>query len=190
MILLIDNFDSFTYNLYHQLAGSQVTVLRNDAIDIAGIRSLNPEAIILSPGPGRPDDAGICLDVMRDLTGEYPILGVCLGHQALCQAFGATVTYAPELMHGKSSDITIDPTDALFQGLPSRITVARYHSLVADPATMPEELLVTAHADDGTIMAVTHRNAPTYGVQFHPESILTPHGQHMIDNFLAGALHD
>lgn len=188
MILLIDNFDSFTYNLYHQVAGTtdqDVTVVRNDAVSLADIRHLNPDAIIVSPGPGRPDDAGICLDVMRHLTGEYPILGVCLGHQALCQAFGGTITYAPELMHGKSSEITIDPKDALFMGMSSRITVARYHSLVADPDTLPPELTVTAHADDGTIMAVTHRDAPTYGVQFHPESILTTHGQHIIDNFLS-----
>lgn len=189
MILLIDNFDSFTYNLYHQVADrAPLKVVRNDAIDIAGIRSLNPDGIIVSPGPGRPEDAGICPQLMRELTGDYPILGVCLGHQAFCQVFGATITYAPELMHGKSSEITVDPSDELFHGLPERVTVARYHSLVVDPDTIPEELKVTARADDGTIMAVTHRDAPTFGVQFHPESILTNHGQQMVDNFLRRSL--
>lgn len=221
MILLIDNFDSFTYNLYHYVAGSPVLqqylqqggdgtgaagvvaaagtadaanstqavqVVRNDAVTLDDIRRLNPQAIILSPGPGRPENAGICPAVMRELTGEYPILGVCLGHQALCQVFGATITYADELLHGKASTITVDPTDQLFLGLPERVVVGRYHSLVADPATMPDELRITARADDGEIMAVTHVEHPTYGVQFHPESILTPQGQTMIDNFLQRSL--
>lgn len=221
MILLIDNFDSFTYNLYHYVAASPVLqqylqqggdgtgaagvvaaagtadaanstqavqVVRNDAVTLDDIRRLNPQAIILSPGPGRPENAGICPAVMRELTGEYPILGVCLGHQALCQVFGATITYADELLHGKASTITVDPTDQLFLGLPERVVVGRYHSLVADPATMPDELRITARADDGEIMAVTHVEHPTYGVQFHPESILTPQGQTMIDNFLQRSL--
>lgn len=207
MILLIDNFDSFTYNLYHFVAGSPVLqqyarqhhaeraesvpavqVVHNDAVTLADIRRRNPQAIILSPGPGRPENAGICPAIMRELTGDYPILGVCLGHQALCQAFGATITYADKLLHGKASTITVDPTDELFRGLPERVVVARYHSLVADPATMPEELRITARADDGEIMAVTHVKHPTYGVQFHPESILTPQGQTMIDNFLQRSL--
>lgn len=207
MILLIDNFDSFTYNLYHFVAGSPVLqqyarqhhaeraesvpavqVVHNDAVTLADIRRRNPQAIILSPGPGRPENAGICPAIMRELTGDYPILGVCLGHQALCQAFGATITYADKLLHGKASTITVDPTDELFRGLPERVVVGRYHSLVADPATMPEELRITARADDGEIMAVTHVKHSTYGVQFHPESILTPQGQTMIDNFLQRSL--
>lgn len=207
MILLIDNFDSFTYNLYHAVAGSPVLhaagtpaasppfasaiavqVVRNDALTVDDIRRLHPQAIIVSPGPGRPENAGICPAVMRQLTGEFPILGVCLGHQALCQAFGASITYASQLLHGKASTITVDPTDQLFLGLPERVVVGRYHSLVADPATMSAQLRITARADDGEIMAVTHVEHPTYGVQFHPESILTPQGQTMIDNFLQRSL--
>ena len=186
MILLIDNYDSFSYNLY-QLIGSidpEIQVVRNDKITIDEIRSLAPKALILSPGPGRPADAGICEEAIRELKGEIPIFGVCLGHQAICAAFGATVTYAKELMHGKQSEVTFDTESLLFKGCPKKAPVARYHSLAADPETMPDVLKVTAVTDDGEIMAVQHVEYPIYGVQFHPESIMTPDGKAMIQNFL------
>ena len=186
MILLIDNYDSFSYNLY-QLIGSidpEIQVVRNDKITIGEIRSLAPKALILSPGPGRPADAGICEEAIRKLKGEIPIFGVCLGHQAICAAFGATVTYAKELMHGKQSEVTFDTESLLFKGCPKKAPVARYHSLAADPETMPDVLKVTAVTDDGEIMAVQHVEYPIYGVQFHPESIMTPDGKGMIQNFL------
>ena len=188
MILLIDNYDSFSYNLY-QLIGElnpDIKVVRNDALGIDDIRKLNPSHIILSPGPGRPEDAGIIIDVVKELSGEYPILGVCLGHQAICAALGATVTYAKQLMHGKQSLVTFSADCPLFRGVPNNAKVARYHSLAADPATMPESLIVTAVTDDGEIMAVQHKDYPIYGVQFHPESIMTPDGKTMIRNFIKG----
>ncbi len=186
MILLIDNYDSFSYNLY-QLVGSitgDVRVVRNDGITIEGIRELSPDAIILSPGPGRPEDAGICVDVVKDLGMEFPILGVCLGHQAICHAEGATVTYAKHLMHGKQSVTSIDTRDPLFAGLGNRITVARYHSLAVDPSTMPGTLKVIATADDGDVMAVRSIEGCVYGLQFHPESIMTPDGRALMENFI------
>lgn len=192
MILLIDNYDSFSYNLY-QLVGSldpDITVIRNDEMNIEEIRELAPQRIILSPGPGRPEDAGLCIEVIKALAGEIPILGVCLGHQAICQAYGGTVTYAKELMHGKQDEIKINNKDTLFAGLPAVIRGARYHSLAVDSALMPEELAVTAFTEDGEVMAVSHKAHPIYGLQFHPESILTPEGNAIIKNFLGGKRHD
>lgn len=189
MILLIDNYDSFSYNLY-QLVGAiepDIRVIRNDELSVAQIRDLSPRRILLSPGPGRPEDAGIIQEVVTELGGEIPILGVCLGHQAICAAFGATIGYARELMHGKQSQVHLDPDCPLFRGCPVTIPVARYHSLAADPDTLPSCLQVTARTADGEIMAVQHRERPIFGVQFHPESILTPDGPAMLRNFLAGA---
>lgn len=188
MILLIDNYDSFSYNLY-QLVGEldpDIRVIRNDEMTVAEIRELKPSRIILSPGPGRPEDAGAIMDVAKELGAEIPILGVCLGHQAICAAYGATVTYAKQLMHGKQSVATLDTESMLFRGCPEKAPVARYHSLAADPQTMPDTLLVTAVTDDGEIMAVQHRDYPVYGVQFHPESILTPDGKQILKNFIKG----
>lgn len=188
MILLIDNYDSFSYNLY-QLIGTikpDIKVIRNDELSVAEIEALAPEAIILSPGPGRPADAGVCIELLRYLSGEIPVLGVCLGHQAICEAFGATITYAKTLMHGKSSKIKLDTGCPLFEGIPATVEGARYHSLAALEQTMPAELQVVARTEDGEIMAVKHRDYPVYGVQFHPESILTPQGRTLLINFLGG----
>ena len=187
MILLIDNYDSFSYNLY-QLIGElepDIRVIRNDELTVSEIEALEPDHIILSPGPGRPEDAGVIIDVARTLGREIPILGVCLGHQAICAAFGATITYAKQLMHGKQSIVRFDPECPLFKGLPETAPVARYHSLAADADTIPETLKVTARTLDGEVMAVQHVEQPVYGVQFHPESILTPDGRQMIKNFLS-----
>jgi anthranilate synthase component 2 len=186
MILLIDNYDSFSYNLY-QLIGSMepdIKVIRNDELTVEEIDALQPEMIVISPGPGRPEDAGVCVDVIRQLRGKYPILGVCLGHQAICLAYGAVVTYAKKMMHGKQSRITVDPIDPAFKGLPKDAPVARYHSLAADPETIPESLIVTARADDGEIMAVMSKDGMVHGLQFHPESIMTPDGEKMMRNLL------
>ena len=186
MILLIDNYDSFSYNLY-QLIGSidqDIRVIRNDSMTVGEIDSLRPSAIIISPGPGRPEDAGICVKLVRELRGKYPILGVCLGHQAICKAYGATVTYAKKLMHGKQSVVTVVAPDTMFEGLPEEMRVARYHSLAADRDTLPDDLLVTAVADDGEVMAVVSKDGMVHGVQFHPESIMTPDGRKMMENFL------
>ena len=186
MILLIDNYDSFSYNLY-QLVGEidpDIKVIRNDAMSVEKIRALRPERIILSPGPGRPEDAGITVQAARELGKDIPTLGVCLGHQAICAAFGATVTYAKELMHGKQSDVKFDLSSPLFRGCPEIAPVARYHSLAADPATIPECLKITARTLDGEVMAVQHKDYPIFGVQFHPESILTPDGKTMLENFI------
>ncbi len=187
MVLLIDNYDSFSYNLY-QLIGEiepDIHVIRNDEMTVEKIREMAPDRIIISPGPGRPENAGIIIDVIKELGGEVPILGVCLGHQAICAAFGATITYAKTLMHGKQSDTEFDGDCLLFKGCPQKAPVARYHSLAADAATMPECLEVTAITSDGEIMGVSHRSKPIYGVQFHPESILTPDGRQMLKNFLS-----
>mgnify|MGYP001664119910 CR=1 FL=1 len=185
MILLIDNYDSFSYNLY-QLVGAidpDIRVIRNDELRIEEIDALHPARIILSPGPGRPEDAGVLIDVVKTLSPRIPTLGVCLGHQAICAAFGATVTYAKELMHGKQSLVHFDTSSRLFQNCPKTAPVARYHSLAADAATMPDCLKVTAVTDDGEIMAVQHTDYPIYGVQFHPESIMTPNGKTMLVHF-------
>ena len=187
MTLLIDNYDSFSYNLV-QLVGEldpDVKVIRNDEMTLEEIRALRPHRVILSPGPGRPEDAGITMEAARELGKDCPVLGVCLGHQAICAAFGATVTYAKALMHGKQSEAVFDPDCPLFRGCPAAAPVARYHSLAADPDTMPDVLKVTARTEDGEVMAVEHRDLPVYGVQFHPESILTPHGRTMLKNFLS-----
>lgn len=187
MIVLIDNYDSFSYNLY-QLVGSiraDIKVIRNDRITVEELESMKPEAIILSPGPGRPADAGICIETIRKLGSRIPVFGVCLGHQAICEAYGAQVSYAKELMHGKVSDIHVDTESTLFRNMKETFPVGRYHSLAAVKETMPEELRVTAVTDDGEIMAVEHRTYPVYGVQFHPESILTPDGRQMMENFFA-----
>ncbi len=188
MVLLIDNYDSFSYNLF-QLIGEiepDIRVIRNDEMTVEEIRELKPDHIILSPGPGRPENAGVMIDVIRTLGKEIPILGVCLGHQAICAAFGATVTYARELMHGKQSIARFDRTCLLFRDCPETAPVGRYHSLAADPDTLPAELHVTAVTVDGEIMAVEHTDYPVYGLQFHPESILTPDGRSMLINFLQG----
>lgn len=186
MIALIDNYDSFSYNLYQLLAsaGAELEVFRNDALGVDELAALRPEAVVLSPGPGRPADAGICEDVVRGLSGVVPILGVCLGHQAICEALGATVTYAPQIMHGKSSLAQVDRTCPLFARVESPTRVGRYHSLVADDATLPACLRVVARTDDGEVMAVQHAEHPTFGLQFHPESILTADGRAMAEGFL------
>lgn len=186
MILLIDNYDSFSYNLY-QLIGSiepDIRVIRNDACTVEEIESMNPAAIVLSPGPGKPADAGICISVIRHFAGRIPILGVCLGHQAICEAFGGTVSYAKELMHGKQKEIHQIGKNKMFQGIPTVFPAARYHSLAAIRETLPQELIVTAESEDGEVMAVEHRDYPIYGLQFHPESVMTPDGKIMIENFL------
>ncbi len=186
MILIIDNYDSFTYNLF-QLIGTitpDIKAVRNDAYTVDEIRNMNPDAIVLSPGPGKPSEAGICEDIVKELGKEIPILGVCLGHQAICEAFGGTVAHAKELMHGKQSETDLDIESAMFKGLPKRAKVARYHSLALLPETLPECLKVTATADDGEIMAVEHKEYPIYGLQFHPESIMTPDGLLMLKNFV------
>ncbi|MCH5339686.1 MAG: aminodeoxychorismate/anthranilate synthase component II [Acetatifactor sp.] len=186
MILLIDNYDSFSYNVYQLTASVEpdVKVIRNDELTVEEIEDLMPSHIILSPGPGKPADAGICEEVIRHFAGKVPILGICLGHQAICEVFGATVTYAKELMHGKQSTTVLDTDSILFQGMNREITVARYHSLAASPDTIPEILRVTAQTQDGEIMAVEHREFPVYGVQFHPESVLTPNGAEIMENFI------
>lgn len=186
MILLIDNYDSFSYNLY-QLIGElmpDIKVIRNDEMTIEEITDLNPEKIILSPGPGRPENAGVIMETAKSISKKIPTLGVCLGHQAICAAYGAKITYARKLMHGKQSEISFDKDCPLFKGCPENMMVARYHSLAADAATMPDCLRVTAVTKDDEIMAVKHRDYPIYGVQFHPESIMTPDGKTMLANFL------
>lgn len=185
MILLIDNYDSFSYNLY-QLIGSinpDIKVIRNDEMTVGQIRELKPDVIIISPGPGRPSDAGICIEAVQKLGKEIPILGVCLGHQSICQAFGGKISYAKQLMHGKQSVVTLDNDSILFNNLPKTIDVARYHSLAAIKEDFPECLKITAQTKDGEIMAVEHREYPVFGVQFHPESILTPNGAQILENF-------
>ena len=186
MVILIDNYDSFSYNLY-QLTGTitqDITVIRNDSMSVEEIEMLAPSHIIISPGPGKPADAGICEEAVMYFKGKVPILGVCLGHQAICEAFGATISYAKQLMHGKKSVINIDTGSKLFKGLKDKTEVARYHSLTAVKETIPSNLMVTAVTDDGEVMAVQHTDYDIYGVQFHPESIMTPDGTAMIKNFL------
>ncbi len=185
MILLIDNYDSFTYNLYQLLAGQgmQVEVVRNDAISIEEIGRITPQAIVLSPGPGRPSDAGICIDLIQAYSSSIPILGICLGHQAIGEAFGAKVASAGEIMHGKQTCLRHQQR-GLFAGLPSPLTVGRYHSLAISKTTIPSCLEVHAETDEGIVMAVKHVRHPCYGLQFHPESILTPYGRQLMETFL------
>ncbi len=185
MILIIDNYDSFSYNLYQAIGeiNPDVKVIKNDELTVAEIDSLKPSHIILSPGPKRPQDAGVCLAVIKELYKKYPMLGVCLGHQSICEAFGATITYAKEVMHGKQSEITLE-NSKIFANLDKKIKVARYHSLAAKEDTIPDDIQITATTADGEIMAVEHITYPIYGVQFHPESILTPEGTIIIKNFL------
>ena len=185
MYALIDNYDSFTYNLVHFLGelGAEMAVHRNDAITPEQVLALGLEGIVLSPGPCDPDRAGICLDLVKLAAGKLPVLGVCLGHQAIGQAFGGRVVRAPTMMHGKLSAIHHDGT-GLFTGLSSPFTATRYHSLMLDPATLPDCLEVTARTEDGVIMGVAHRELPMFGVQFHPESIATEHGHDVLANFL------
>lgn len=192
MILLIDNYDSFSYNLYQYVGeiNPDIKVIRNDEMTIDEIRKMKPEAIILSPGPGRPEDAGVTVEAVKALGKDIPILGVCLGHQAICQAFGATVTYARELMHGKQSEVRFDTNSLLFRHCKEVGKVARYHSLAADKETIPDELMVTAVTDEGEVMAVQHRKYPIYGVQFHPESIMTPEGKKMLENFMKSKISE
>ena len=190
MLVLIDNYDSFSYNLY-QLVGSmteglmELEVCRNDAVTVKELSAMHPAGIILSPGPGRPEDAGICIEAVQKLGSRIPILGVCLGHQSICKAYGAEVSYAKQLMHGKQSEADVDTESILFRNCPSGLTVGRYHSLAAVEETMPDCLKVTARTKDGEIMAVEHRKHPVCGVQFHPESILTPLGPEMLGNWIA-----
>jgi len=189
MILLIDNYDSFSYNLY-QLIGTvnpDIKVVRNDALSVEEIKKMAPKHIFISPGPGKPSDAGICVDLIKQLHTVIPILGICLGHQAIFEAFGGTVSYASKLMHGKSSQVTIDAENALFKNMPKVIKAARYHSLAGIKSTLPDILKITAWTEDGEIMAVSHKEYAVYGVQFHPESILTSDGETIIRNFLNGS---
>ena len=186
MILVVDNYDSFTYNLVQYLAeaGAQVVVKRNDAIDVAGIAALEPEAILISPGPGTPDEAGITLEVIRSFAGRIPLLGVCLGHQAIGQAFGGRVIRAPRLMHGRTSEVLHDGS-GVFRGLPSPLVATRYHSLIVERETLPAVLCETAWTAEGELMGLRHRELDVEGVQFHPESFLTEHGHEMIESFVA-----
>lgn len=186
MIVLVDNYDSFSYNLYQMIGAIEpdIRVIRNDAMTCEEVLALKPDAVILSPGPGRPEDAGICVEAAGRIGEKVPLLGVCLGHQAICAAFGATVSYAKELMHGKQSLTAFTGDCPLFTGIPAQAPVARYHSLAAVADTMPDCLRVTAVTADGEIMAVQHRDHPIFGVQFHPESIMTPDGKQMLTNFV------
>ncbi|MBR2778794.1 MAG: aminodeoxychorismate/anthranilate synthase component II [Firmicutes bacterium] len=187
MLLLIDNYDSFSYNLYQMIGTIEpdIRVVRNDEMKAEELAALNPDGLILSPGPGRPEDAGVCMEMIRLAGGKIPVLGVCLGHQAICAAFGGVVSYAKELMHGKQSLTELDTECPLFRGCPETVPVARYHSLTAMEDTLPDCLQITARTKDGEIMGVKHRDFDIYGVQFHPESILTPDGNTMLQNFIA-----
>lgn len=202
MILLIDNYDSFSYNLVQLIGGIQkeryetgrskdgkdcnygIRVIRNDEMTVEEIEALAPEYIILSPGPGRPKDAGICEEVLRKYSKSVKILGVCLGHQAIFEAFGGKITYAKKLMHGKQSIITFGKAESIFKGIPEGIKIARYHSLAGDGSTLPDCLEVIAATMDGEVMAVKHKEREIYGFQFHPESVLTEYGKEMLENFL------
>lgn len=186
MILLIDNYDSFVYNLYQMMGeiNPDIKVIRNDELKVEEIEKLNPDKIVISPGPKRPIDAGVSIDVIKKLSLKIPILGVCLGHQAIGEAFGGVVTYAKEIMHGKSSEVKIYNECKIFKGLPSEIEVARYHSLAVESKSLPKCLTVIGWTYDDEIMAFKHKNYETYGLQFHPESILTPLGNKILENFL------
>jgi anthranilate synthase component 2 len=189
MILLIDNYDSFSFNLVQAIGElvdgkEELKVVRNDELTVDEVLKLNPSHIVLSPGPGKPSDAGICEELIKAVQGKIPLLGVCLGHQAICEALGGKITYAPELMHGKQSKVKVNNECDIFKGLDSEIMVARYHSLVADKDFIPDVLEVTAVDEKGVVMAVQHKTSPIYGLQFHPESIMTPTGKIMVRNFL------
>ena len=186
MILLIDNYDSFSYNLFQYVGefSSDVKIIKNDEMTVEQIERLAPSHIIISPGPGRPDSAGICEKAITYFKGRIPILGICLGHQAICESFGATITYALELMHGKQSAVHIANGSEIFRGLPPVIKAARYHSLAVKRETLPDELLVIAEDDRGEVMGVKHADYDIYGLQFHPESIMTSGGKKIIENFL------
>ena len=192
MILVIDNYDSFTYNLVQELGEMypDITTKRNDEITIEEIETLHPQAIIISPGPGYPVSAGISVDVVRTFSGKIPILGVCLGHQSIVEAFGGKIVPARQLMHGKSSSIKMEENHPLFKGVSCPFTAARYHSLIADEETLPECLSIIALDENGQIMGVSHKEHKTYGLQFHPESVLTPEGMRMLENFLFHAFQE
>jgi len=185
MILLLDNYDSFTYNLYQYLAelGGDIEVYRNDVLSVNEILKKQPSALILSPGPGRPENAGIMNDLIRENSGKIPTLGVCLGHQAIAQVYGGKIDYTPTLMHGKTSSITHNKS-TLFKNISSPFTATRYHSLVVEPKTLPKEFNVTAKTSDDVIMAIQHKKLPLFGLQFHPESIMTGDGKAILKNFL------
>ena len=194
MILLVDNYDSFSFNLVQAIGEliegrEELQVIRNDAFTVEQVVALEPTHIVLSPGPGKPSDAGICEALIREVDGKIPLMGVCLGHQAICEAFGGRITYAPELMHGKQSVVKVKNESLIFQGLPEEVEVARYHSLVADQDMIPDVLEVTAVDEKGVVMAVQHKTNQVYGLQFHPESIMTPLGKQMIGNFLGNCQH-
>lgn len=186
MILLIDNYDSFVYNLYQFIAetGQEVRIVRNDEMTSEEVMEMRPDAVVISPGPGKPGDAGICVELIQRAEGRIPILGVCLGHQAIAEAYGAEVVHAGKLMHGKTSVLRDVQDSVLFWDIPGPIQVARYHSLAVREETLPEEIWVTARAEDGEVMAMEHRRYDVYGVQFHPESVMTPQGYKMIENFI------
>lgn len=192
MILLIDNYDSFSYNLYQAVGQirADVSVVRNDVLTVSEVEQLSPDAIILSPGPGRPEDAGICMELVEKLTGKVPILGVCLGHQSISKALGGVVSYAGRLMHGKTSMAEVDTDSQIFRKLETPIQVGRYHSLEVVKEKLPDCLRITAQTNEGEIMAVEHSKYPVYGLQFHPESILTPDGLQIIKNFLEVVKYD
>ena len=185
MMLLIDNYDSFTYNIaqYFGELGQEVEVVRNDAIDLDGIKAMKPDRIVVSPGPCTPNKAGISVPLIKEFAGKLPILGVCLGHQSIGAAFGGNIVRAKRVMHGKTSTVTHNRQDC-FAEIPTPFTVVRYHSLVIDRATLPPALSVTAESDDGEIMGVRHKTLPVWGIQFHPESIITEHGHDLLKNFL------
>ena len=189
MIVVVDNYDSFSFNLVQMLGEitgkeDEITVIRNDEMTIEEVLELNPSHIVLSPGPGKPNEAGICEELIQKVQGRIPLLGVCLGHQAICESFGGRITYARQLMHGKQSKVRIDNKIALFKNMPKEINVARYHSLVAEKRYVPKILKVIAEDENGEVMAVKHESAELYGVQFHPESIMTPQGRIILTNFL------
>lgn len=186
MILILDNYDSFTYNLYQYVGtiNSNIKVIRNDKITVREIEKLHPSHIIISPGPGFPSDAGICIEVIQKLAGKIPMLGVCLGHQAIGEAFGGDIVHAPTLMHGKADIVKINTDCRIFNGLDKEAEVGRYHSLVVSRETLPSALEITALSRDGLIMGLKHKEYEVYGIQFHPESVLTPSGFKIIENFL------
>ncbi len=186
MILLIDNYDSFSYNLYQIIGGinPNITVIKNDEMSVEEIMKMNVSHLVISPGPGRPGKAGVCEELILNMKGKVPILGVCLGHQAICECFGAKITYAKELVHGKSSKIQIANGSPVFSGMPPVLDAGRYHSLCAERKSLPDELLVIAEDNEGEIMGIKHKDYNIFGLQFHPESVLTSNGNEIIENFL------